>query len=294
MTTERLYEFLVLSQTLNYSKAAPVLYISQSVLTKHIKEMEKEMGVPLFERNTHGVVLTSAGLLLSREANAIIDSCNYALNTLKLHDLPVRGTIRIGCTLELSYASHIQIFVQEFAEKYPDMEVRTDILTTWDPDQNTNAYDILLTPFEMQNSPSNIRGKLVQTHGTYAVVYPGHRLLSKSLLQMHDLEGETIIVPFMQERFGPYAKNCSLIRKHTHDRVNCIPAKDLPSALFQVATRKGISIIPRYVKNMLPTNSFIIGISNPECVFNEYIYYKETAENGAAKLFYETFTERSY
>jgi hypothetical protein len=109
---------------------------------------------------------------------------------------------------------------------------------------------------------------------------------------MHDLEGETIIVPFMQEWFGPYAKNWNLIKKHTHDRVNCIPANDLPSALFQVATHKGISIVPRYVKNLLPINSFIIGISNPECIFNEYIYYKETSENGAAKLFYETFLKK--
>ena len=44
MKTETLYEFLVLSKTLNYSKAAENLYISQSVLSKHIQEMEKELG----------------------------------------------------------------------------------------------------------------------------------------------------------------------------------------------------------------------------------------------------------
>ena len=47
MKTEQLYEFLVLSRTLNYSRAADALYISQSVLSKHILEMEQELNTSL-------------------------------------------------------------------------------------------------------------------------------------------------------------------------------------------------------------------------------------------------------
>lgn len=39
MNTARLYEFMVLSKVLNFSKAAKVLYISQSVLSRHIQEL---------------------------------------------------------------------------------------------------------------------------------------------------------------------------------------------------------------------------------------------------------------
>jgi DNA-binding transcriptional LysR family regulator len=204
-----------------------------------------------------------------------------------------KGTLHIGCTLELSYAAHIQVFIQKFAELYPDIDVQTDILTTDWSAETLDSYDILMTSFELRNIPSNVHGKLIKSYGTYAVVYPGHKLLSKSHLQMQDLEGETIIVPYMQESFGPYARNWNLIKKQTHDRVNCLPVKDLPSALFQVSLHKGITIIPRYVKNMLPANSCIIWVSHQECRFHEYIYYKETMENGAAKLFYETFLAKN-
>ena len=47
MNTERLYEFLVLSRVLNYSRAAKALYISQPILTRHIQALEAELGVPL-------------------------------------------------------------------------------------------------------------------------------------------------------------------------------------------------------------------------------------------------------
>ncbi|MGN0505226.1 MAG: hypothetical protein ACI4FZ_01615 [Lachnospiraceae bacterium] len=48
-------------------------------------------------------------------------------------------------------------------------------------------------------------------------------------------------------------------------------------------------LIPRYVKNLVPGNTFIIGLSSAECRFPEYFYYREEEKNGAAKLFYEEF-----
>ncbi len=48
-----------------FSKAADALYISQSVLTKHIQELEKELGVPLLNRTTHAATLTDAGRILA-------------------------------------------------------------------------------------------------------------------------------------------------------------------------------------------------------------------------------------
>ena len=289
MTTEKLYEFLVLSQTLNYSKAANTLYISQSVLSKHIKDMEKELNVTLFERNTHEVVLTNAGQLLSKEAAGIIDDCNNTQTLLQLENLPATGSIRIACVLELSYASHIQIFIHRFTERYPDIHVQFEVLSDGTPENTLEQYDFILTPCEYPAIPENVHRHLINSHGTYAVLSPGHRLLSKSLLQLRELEGETIIVPFSHELFGPYAANYQLVKKYTHDHVNCIPAKNLSTALFMVSIGKGIAIVPRYVKNMVPSNTFMIGISNNTSLFHEYLYYHEDNKNGAAKLFYEEF-----
>lgn len=51
----------------------------------------------------------------------------------------------------------------------------------------------------------------------------------------------------------------------------------------------GIRLIPRYAKNMLPADTFVVGISDRSCRFNEYLYYHSRQDNGAAKLFYEEF-----
>lgn len=40
---------------------------------------------------------------------------------------------------------------------------------------------------------------------------------------------------------------------------------------------------------MLPSDTFVVGISDRSCRFNEYLYYHSKQDNGAAKLFYEEF-----
>jgi DNA-binding transcriptional LysR family regulator len=64
MQFQTLKEFLVLAETLNFLSAAEELYISQATLSKHIKELERELGAPLFKRTTRKVDLTDLGMRL--------------------------------------------------------------------------------------------------------------------------------------------------------------------------------------------------------------------------------------
>lgn len=105
MNTERLYEFLVSSRVLNYSRAAKALYISQPILTRHIQALEAELGVPLLKRTTHGVALTEAGRLLSNQTEGLLEKCDRALGLTRVRNMPVKGRVRIACELEISYAS---------------------------------------------------------------------------------------------------------------------------------------------------------------------------------------------
>ncbi len=94
-----LNEFIALAETLNFSKAAENLYISQSSLTKHIQTMEKELGIQLFERSTNKVALSNYGRLLlpyALEMTERYDSflhclrqyCNQEKSTLTVYAIP--------------------------------------------------------------------------------------------------------------------------------------------------------------------------------------------------------------
>lgn len=289
MNTDHIREFLVLSRTLNFSRAAQQLYLSQSILTRHIQALESELRVKLLDRTTHEVSLTEAGRTLARQAGALLDKCENALSLLQIRDLPVKGQVRIACEVEISYASYIRTFIRQFMDRYPDIDVYFEIKPESALPEIVKNYDFLFTPVEAHDLPPEVQPHLIHSHGTYAALPPGHSLMDRSLLSLNQLAGETLIVPYAHESEGPYAKNFALARQLTRDRLTRITAPNLSTALFMVSIGKGICLIPRYAKNLLPSDTFVVGISDRNCRFNEFLYYQQKPDNGAAKLFYEEF-----
>ncbi len=61
MTSQQIHYVIALSEERSFSKAAERLYISQPALSQFIKNVEKDVGMPLFDRGTNTIQLTPAG-----------------------------------------------------------------------------------------------------------------------------------------------------------------------------------------------------------------------------------------
>ena len=117
MDTERCREFVVLAQTCNYLQAADQLFISQSSLSKHIKSLERELGVELFSRTTRRVNLTEQGrvflpfarkmAMLAHDAEvAITDARENERCVLDIGSIPVMVPYGITSVLQCFEARH--------------------------------------------------------------------------------------------------------------------------------------------------------------------------------------------
>ncbi|MDY5348221.1 MAG: LysR family transcriptional regulator [Candidatus Ventricola sp.] len=294
MTTEHLYEFLILSKLRSYSQAARELFISQSILTRHIQEMERELQAQLFVRTTHGVTLTQAGRLFAARTEALLEDCARATHQFS-DDIPAagRGQLRIACSLEISYADHIRLFVSRFMERSHDVQLTFDVIPDSMPAELLSRYDIVISPCRYLDLPMGVRSQLIHSHSTYAIIPAGHRLMGHSVLSIRSLEDETILVPYADELFGPYAQNWQAIERVLGGRVRCRPVKNATSAIALTVMGQGILIGPRYLRNLLPSvnssSTVCIGISDRTCRFPEYIYCPAYLENGTAHVFYEEF-----
>ena len=89
--------FSEVARTLNFSKAAENLFITQSALSRCIQKIEGELGAKLFERNRHDVKLTNAGNVLLSNYNTV-QKANSMLKmaVLNAERLDTQDTIRIG------------------------------------------------------------------------------------------------------------------------------------------------------------------------------------------------------
>ena len=290
MNTNRLYEFLVLADVLSYSKAAKRLFISQSILTRHIQELERELDAELFQRNTHGVALTEVGRMLARRSQELIDKWASAQGRLLRRSMRALGTIRIALSLEFSYSGHIRSFLENFSRRYGDIELIYDVISGSMGSQAFADYDFVFTSNDYDPLPPSVKRLHVRRHGAYLLLPPGHSLMSKSAVYLHQLARQTVVIPFADERFSPYARNLLLAEKATNGQIASIKVDDLHTALFLVSMGKGVCIAPNYVLRVAPSGTFHVTISDQGCHFDEYLYYNET-ENDAARLFFDDFSK---
>jgi hypothetical protein len=83
MRVELLVSFAVLAEELHFTRAAQVLYISQSGLSRRISALERCLGVALLDRTTRSPTLTSAGRELLPHALAVLASLRSATDALE-------------------------------------------------------------------------------------------------------------------------------------------------------------------------------------------------------------------
>ncbi len=122
MDTDYLNEFVVLAETENYMQAAESLFISQSSLSKHIKSMENELGVPLFNRTTRKVELTRYGTSFLKYAKQMLDIQYSFMRDLEDQIANEQQTLRIG-SIPLMAPYRITDIIVKFQKENPNCAI---------------------------------------------------------------------------------------------------------------------------------------------------------------------------
>lgn len=144
--------FLMITKTENITKAAEMLHITQPTLSRQIRELEDELGVVLFERDTRKLRLTSEGMLLKERAEEIIELTDKAVSDLKANREIVSGTIRITTGVMRSTAV-LSKMMSEFRKQYPGVhfEVLTSTADTsrYQLERGLIDFGVMLEPVDL-------------------------------------------------------------------------------------------------------------------------------------------------
>ena len=116
-----LHYFMVCAEELNFTRAAKRLFISQQSLSNHIKKLEDEYGVLLFNRGTH-VTLTEAGSCLYRNARDLVRlQKKTERELLDIRDFR-RGEITVGISM-VRGAAMLPAILSEYRGQFPQVRV---------------------------------------------------------------------------------------------------------------------------------------------------------------------------
>jgi DNA-binding transcriptional LysR family regulator len=134
MDLRRVKAFIAVAETLSITKAAERLHISQPPLSRHIHQLEEELGVALFVRHRHGVSLTEAGRRLLDKARAVDAAASEFALTARQVSRGEANEIRIGIAWGLwEVVNRIRI---EFTRRHPAIGISaTDAYCWYDSDE---------------------------------------------------------------------------------------------------------------------------------------------------------------
>lgn len=94
----KLQAFVLVAETLNFSEAAKRLNLSQPTISHHVKSLELDLGVSLFDRSTTKPSLTDAGRVLEPWARKLLRSSNELREMMTSLEEQVVGELRIACS----------------------------------------------------------------------------------------------------------------------------------------------------------------------------------------------------
>ena len=122
MTTEQMQYFIVMAETLSFTKTANHFFLTQPTLSRHIKRIEEEFGAELFKRNGATVAITEAGKTLYSGLKHIYQQ--YVDLGTAVKAATCKGkTFRVGLGEEQMMDNVILLAINLFRAKHPDVDL---------------------------------------------------------------------------------------------------------------------------------------------------------------------------
>src|SRR5581483_5161871 len=122
MTIRQLEVFLAIAHAQSFSRAAERIHLSQPTLSEHMKELEEELGVPLFVRHSRSVSLTESGRVFEDYATRVVATLAAGRQAIAELDGLKRGSLVVGAsTTPGTYVLPARI--AKFREEYPGITV---------------------------------------------------------------------------------------------------------------------------------------------------------------------------
>jgi len=192
----KLHIFAVVAQEGSFSAAAEHLYMTQSAVSQHIKELETSLGRTLFQRGWRGVKLTPHGEILNGYAREIFELVAKAENSLLDIERLTSGRISIGATPGLGVYL-VPDWVLSFRARYPQLTValQTGVTSQIVSDVLAQRLEIGFIEGELNDHPSpRLSSLILEEIEQQVVVGFKHPFWDYDRVRLEDLQQRSMIV----------------------------------------------------------------------------------------------------
>lgn len=246
MNLRALQSFVILSEELNFSRAAERLHIAQPALSQQIRLLEERLGSQLVDRTRRPLRLTEAGHYFCTEARQILGSWEQA--SIGTHDISAgkRGWLSIGFTRSAMY-SVLPPALKAFHQAYPQVELKLYEMLT---EEQTDALRNLRIHVGLGRQPLDINGCMsypVLRERVMVVLEINHPLATLKRVRIADL-ADTPLILFPKHATAQFSKSVlSLYRDAGVTPLVSHQAYEIQTAIALVAAGLGVTFVAESV-----------------------------------------------
>lgn len=185
--------FLKVAETGNLTRAAAQLHMTQPALSRHLKQLEDEMGVELLMRHGRGVRLTEAGALFVDQAREILARADTLADVLHAREARPSGQLAVG--MPLSWSSLVTTsLITAYRERHPSVTVRLVEGTTDALRQALKRREIQAAVVTMVERDPEIEMRHVVSDGAYLIGPPDSTVVRDGRLDLKALTGQPLVL----------------------------------------------------------------------------------------------------
>ena len=246
MDIKQLQTFFVLSNELNFTRTADKLGYTQSCVTQHIRKLEDELQVPLFNRIGKKVTLTEAGSSLLPSVQQLL-KINQNLLDFSIDAAGNAGTIRVGICDSLCIEK-MPAIIKFFKQSYPNVDIYLRIYKCSEflNELRSNNIDLAYT-IGYLNKTSEIKYAAEAEETILVLASPSDPLVSKKHLCAEDFNGIPLI---LSEPAAYYRRNfISDLERHGINPKIIIETESIQAIKNLTESGLGICILPQTAAN---------------------------------------------
>ena len=246
MEIRQLKYFIAVAENLSFSRAAQEMHVTVPPLSRQIRQLEEEFGVPLFVRDRRHVELTDAGRMLLREGRTLVAQTEHVSDCVRLAKSGEAGLVRIGMAPGLG--EKVSRVLLEHSKQFPAVELQyREMFSGWHSKALLDGeIDVALMRSEVD--PSRLVAEVLFEEGFVVHMSKANPLARRRSLRLKDVAGETLLLPNRQYCASIYDKTLELYADAgispniTH--VSLSPTPNSDAQIILVACGKGIFIMP--------------------------------------------------
>lgn len=194
MNLQQIQYFLALADELHFWKTSEKVFITQSALSRHIKSLEQELGIQLFERDKRNVKLTNAGEFLRMEFAKLLTDFESVTRHAKQIAAGEVGTIRIGHPASITF-SVLPKILGGLAEQHPNILVQMLEVDSVDVDSFLLTHRIDLAFNREVPKTKELKSKMLMTENFALVVSVNHAINQMKKINLSALKDEWFVLP---------------------------------------------------------------------------------------------------